>query len=265
MMDRRQMLARALMAPAQAPVARREFAVDPAQRVAPGQASVGNATQHFVPLDTVDPTAQLALRMGIGQTVPETSRLYGMATDAAGFAATAPGGSRGGRRLQSVPRRSDEALAREYGMTIDDFIKMRQQNLAHNNRFSATADGLRDSAERMGMNARVEAPGDTSSRYLRVSDPRWGGQDVTVRIADHPQPTEYVSTPRGMVNMPVGGYSTELRARHPAADFSVDPATRYTEADALEFLRGLLLRGAAPATIAGAGAATQAEAANARP
>jgi len=92
MMDwQRQALAQALMAPAAAPVQRREFAVDPAQRVAPGQASVGNATQHFSPLDTVDPLARLLMRRGQGQTVDDTRRLYRAAIDAAGFAATAPG------------------------------------------------------------------------------------------------------------------------------------------------------------------------------
>lgn len=84
-----------LAAPAASPVQRREFAVDRAQRVAPGQASVGNASQHFAELDTVDPTARMALGMGLGQTMPETARMYSQATDAAGFS--------GGTRLIRAP------------------------------------------------------------------------------------------------------------------------------------------------------------------
>jgi hypothetical protein len=90
MMDRRRMLAEALLSPAAAPVARREFPLAPEPYVAPGQASMGNATQHFAPLDTVDPTALLAQRLGVGQTVPETARMWGQATAAAGFAGTTP-------------------------------------------------------------------------------------------------------------------------------------------------------------------------------
>ena len=185
--------------------------------------------------------------------------LLPMAGVQGGPAGTLGSGARTPRRGRSrvVAPQSDEEIAQSFGMTVDELLQVRADNIAQSNRFNEPAERLRLQAEKMGFAAQVEAPGDTTSRYLRLRSPNWNS-DVTIRIADHAQPMEYVADPRGsggLVRMPVGGYSKELRARHQAADFSVDPNTRYTEADALEFLRGLLMRGLIPGMVGGGGAA----------
>ncbi len=54
----------------------------------PYGAEVTMPSSGFVPLDTVDPTARMALRAGVGQTVPQTARMYQQAMDAAGWGGT---------------------------------------------------------------------------------------------------------------------------------------------------------------------------------
>jgi hypothetical protein len=59
----------------------------------------------FVPLDTVDPTARMSLRAGVGQTVPQTARMYQQATDAAGSGGTIA--ARGIRAFHGSPHDFD--------------------------------------------------------------------------------------------------------------------------------------------------------------
>lgn len=87
MMDERAILARALLSPAAAPVQQRAYDVAPEPYVQPGTPSVSAAGSHFAPLDTTDPTALMMLAARLGQTEPETARLWQqaqMATDFAG-------------------------------------------------------------------------------------------------------------------------------------------------------------------------------------
>lgn len=109
-----------LLALAAAPVARREFAVAPEPAIPPGAVVVQNQGAGFAGLDTRDPIARMMLRSGIGQTVQDTSRLYRLATDAAGWGATLVGtrassaGLTGGNaawdRLREAEKRSQPHL-----------------------------------------------------------------------------------------------------------------------------------------------------------
>jgi GNAT superfamily N-acetyltransferase len=80
-----------LMALAGAPIARREFPLAPEPMIPPGTPSMQRQGSGFAALDTMDPAALFSLRAGIGQTEPETSRLYQLASDTAlNFAGTTP-------------------------------------------------------------------------------------------------------------------------------------------------------------------------------
>lgn len=118
-----------LLALAAAPVARREFAVAPEPMIPAGVPTMQAQGSGFQPLDTTDPTALMALRFGIGQTVPQTSRLYQMATDAAGWGATLvgtrassaglPGGNAAWDRLREAERRSQPHLTTDAAIWRD--------------------------------------------------------------------------------------------------------------------------------------------------
>lgn len=76
---------------AAAPIARREFPLAPFVMVPPGQASVGMPSDGFRELDTVDPIARMMMRSGVGRTVDDIARLYGLATGALGFTGATAG------------------------------------------------------------------------------------------------------------------------------------------------------------------------------
>jgi hypothetical protein len=102
--DQRQMLARAIAA---APVQRRDFSFTPGAMPQPGQASVGMPGSGFRELDTRDPTARMMLAAGIGQTVQDTGRLYGLAETAAGGSGGITQAARGIRAFHGSPHDFD--------------------------------------------------------------------------------------------------------------------------------------------------------------
>lgn len=106
MTDQRELLARALMAPAAAPVQRRAYDVAPAPYIPPGAAVVQRQSDNY-PLDPVDNTSMLArLLLDAGaapQTEGDTARQERMAWNAGeGFAGSASPG-RGIRAFHGSP------------------------------------------------------------------------------------------------------------------------------------------------------------------
>lgn len=72
----------------------------------PRRDEVRTPSPGFRELDTRDPTARMALRAGVGQTVDDTARMYRQATDAAGWGGTMAAG-RGIRAFHGSPHDFD--------------------------------------------------------------------------------------------------------------------------------------------------------------
>jgi hypothetical protein len=137
-----------------------------------------------------------------------------------------------GTRADPLRAASEDAINLAYDDKQKYIQQVRERVLADRQKLTDQAEVIGDQFRAQGYKVNVSDPGDTTSRYLTVND---GRRDYKVRIADHPQPLDWVDNPvtgRSEYKV-VGGYSREMKQRHPAADFSIDPETKLTPQDIL--------------------------------
>lgn len=121
-----------------------------------------------------------------------------------------------------------------------EVANLRLQGLRQEMKFEQPARDLGNALAARGYDVTLKHPDDSNSRYLFVRDD--SGNEIKIRMADHPQPVE-----NGQV---VGGYNKETYQRHPPADISIDPETGITAEKVLDLLPG---NGAPPAEGGGSG------------
>lgn len=90
-------------------------------------------------------------------------------------------------------------------------------------------------ASETGLDVRVDFPDDSNSRYVFAKMPKGG--EFKIRIADHPQPVDWVTRDGVTKREIVGGYDKKQRRRHTPSDYSIDPNTNGTVEGAIAALK----------------------------
>lgn len=133
---------------------------------------------------------------------------------------------KGNKAAPLRPVTAEELAAAKTRMT-DSYLAVRSRAVDRRNRFDGQIEELANKAAVFGLGIRINYPDDSSSRYIYAT--RQDGTQTKVRIADHAQPWE-----NGRV---VGGFNTKTGVRHAASDLSIDPETKLSADDALQFLK----------------------------